>query len=83
LRELFRASGMPNGHPHMLRDTFAVHLLSAGVPLEEVSKALGHKSILITEKHYAPWVKSRQNRLDGLITGTWNTEPIPRLISSQ
>ena len=76
LRELFRASGMPNGYRDMLRDTYAVHLLSAGVPLEEVAKALGHKSIIITEKHYAPWVKARQNRLDGLITGTWERQAV-------
>jgi integrase/recombinase XerD len=71
LRQCFRAAGMPNGHPHQLRDTFACGLLTAGVPLEEVSKALGHKSIKVTEKHYAAWVKVRQNRLDDYITGTW------------
>jgi integrase len=30
---------------HRLRDTFAVDLLEKGVPLEEVSKLLGHESI--------------------------------------
>jgi integrase/recombinase XerD len=74
LRVLFRAAGMPEGHPHQLRDTFAVHLLSSGIPLEEVSKALGHASIRVTEKHYAPWVKARQNRLDSLIAGTWEKQ---------
>jgi integrase/recombinase XerD len=57
--------------PHCLRDTFACELLSAGVPMEEVSKALGHSSIKITEKHYSAWVKSRQERLDSLIMETW------------
>lgn len=56
---------------HRLRDTFAVDLLSKGVPLEEVSKLLGHKSIITTERHYARWVKGRQDRLDDLVTGTW------------
>src|SRR5579864_5879225 len=50
-------------HPHMLRDTFAVEMLLAGVPLEQVSILLGHKSVKITEKHYAPWVKARQQLL--------------------
>jgi integrase/recombinase XerD len=45
--------------------------LEKGVPLEEVSKLLGHTSIKTTEKHYAPWVKKRQNRLDELVTATW------------
>jgi len=47
-----------------LRDTFSVDLLERGVPLEEVSKLLGHSSTKVTEKHYAPWIKGRQDRLD-------------------
>jgi integrase/recombinase XerD len=55
---------------HRLRDTFAVDLLEKGVPLEEVSKLLGHES-KTTERSYAKWVKGRQDRLDSLVTGTW------------
>jgi len=72
LRQVFRAAKQPNGHPHQLRDTFAVNLLQNGVPLEEVSKLLGHESIKTTEKFYAKWVKPRQDRLDALVVGTWN-----------
>lgn len=74
LRKLFRASGIKEGHPHRLRDTFAVELLKQGVPLEDVSKALGHESIKTTERSYSPWVKARQDRLDDLIAGTWNAQ---------
>jgi integrase len=56
---------------HRIRDTFAVDLLEKGIPMEEVSKLLGHESIRTTEKHYAKWVKGRQDRLDALVTGTW------------
>lgn len=63
-RRLFLAAGLENFASHSLRDTFAVDLLSKGVPLEEVSKLLGHSSTKVTEKHYAPWVKLRQDRLD-------------------
>jgi integrase/recombinase XerD len=72
----FARAGLLNGghmKSHRLRDTFAVELLSKGVPMEEVSKLLGHDSILTTEKHYAKWVKSRQDRLDSLVTATWAT----------
>ena len=53
-----------NCHPHRFRDTFAVSLLLKGVSLDNVSKLLGHSSIKITERHYAPWVKARQEQLE-------------------
>ena len=49
-------------------------LLQNGVPLEEVSKLLGHETIKTTEKSYAKWMKARQDRLDSLVTGTWATK---------
>jgi integrase/recombinase XerD len=52
------------GHPHRFRDTFAVALLEGGVSIETVSVLLGHQSIRVTEKHYNPWVKTRQEALD-------------------
>lgn len=55
---------------HRLRDTFAVDLLSKGVGIEAVAKALGD-TVKTTEKHYAKWVKSRQDHLDSLVTATW------------
>jgi len=73
IRPLFEAAGVRSGHmvSHRLRDTFAVDLLQKGVPMEEVSKLLGHESIRTTEKSYAKWVKGRQDRLDALVTETW------------
>ncbi len=38
---------------HELRDTFASHLVMAGVPLLTVSRLLGHKDVRTTEKYYA------------------------------
>jgi integrase/recombinase XerD len=64
LAEVFRAAKITNGRSHRFRDTFAVSLLEVGVSLESVSALLGHKSIRITEKRYAPWVKTRQEALD-------------------
>ena len=61
-------------HPHMLRDTFAVELLLAGVPLERVSVLLGHQSVKVTEKHYTPWVRARQEQLESDVRRTWNTD---------
>jgi integrase len=64
LKKVFVLAGLPSGHPHQLRDTFAVELLDAGTPIEMVSILLGHTSIRVTEKHYAPWVKSRNDALE-------------------
>ncbi len=70
-RPLFKHIKMPNGHSHQLRHTAATEWLSAGIPVEEVSKLLGHTSIKTTEKHYGPWVKPRQVRLTKLVMATW------------
>jgi integrase len=39
--------------PHTLRHTFSISHLNAGVDLKIVSRWLGHKSVAVTEKHYA------------------------------
>lgn len=39
-------------HPHLLRHTFAVSSLNAGVPLEHVALSLGHKDSSTTYRHY-------------------------------
>jgi site-specific recombinase XerD len=49
---------------HMLRDTFAVEMLLAGVPLEKVSKLLTHESVTMTERYYAKWTSSRRQQLE-------------------
>ncbi len=70
----FEAAGIRcegNMVSHRLRDTFAVDLLGKGVSMEDVSKLLGHTTITTTEKHYAPWVASRQDRLTAVVTGSW------------
>ncbi|MHB8390591.1 MAG: tyrosine-type recombinase/integrase, partial [Acidobacteriaceae bacterium] len=60
LKKVFVIAGIENGHGHRFRDSFAVSLLAKGVPVHIVSVLLGHSSIKTTEKHYSPWVKSRQ-----------------------
>jgi integrase len=71
LKEVFRLAGIPDGHAHRFRDTFAVDLLMARVPMERVSVLLGHASVRVTEKHYAPWVRARQEQLEADVRGAW------------
>jgi len=76
LRRLFCLAGVPDGHAHRFRDTFAVELLLAGVRIERVSILLGHHSLKVTEKHYAPWVKARQDQLEADLRRIWDEEKI-------
>jgi integrase/recombinase XerD len=43
----------------------------AGVPLHEVSLLLGHTSVKTTEKHYAPYVKERAERMHANVSAAW------------
>jgi integrase/recombinase XerD len=65
------AAGVEGVRAHRFRDSFAVNRLNRGMRLEDVQKLLGHSSIRTTERYYAPFVKSRQDRLKGLVTSEW------------
>lgn len=75
-RRLCEIAGVRDGHPHRFRDTLAVELLLDGVPIERVAIVLGHSSIRITEKHYAPWVHARQAQLEADLAGAWGRDPV-------
>jgi len=74
LAEVSKGDG--NAVAHRFRDTFAVELLLAGVPIERVSILLGHQSVRITEKHYNPWVRSRQEQLEADVKRAWASDPL-------
>ena len=73
---LCEIAGVPGGHPHRFRDTLAVELLLDGVPMERVSILLGHSSVKITERHYAPWVRARQEQLEADLQRAWDRDPV-------
>jgi integrase/recombinase XerD len=76
LQTLFSLAGVSGGHAHRFRDTFAVELLLAGVPIERVSILLGHQSTKITERHYSPWTRSRQEQVEADLQRAWDRDPI-------
>jgi integrase/recombinase XerD len=79
LRKLFELAGISGGHAHRFRDTFAVELLLDKVPIDRVSVLLGHQSVRITEKHYSPWVRARQEQLEADLEGAWQRDPMALL----
>jgi len=81
-RRLFKIADLRNpdgslkrAHCHMFRDTFAVEMLLAGVPIDQVSILLGHASVRVTEKHYSPWVRARQDQLEKSVQSAWQLLP--------
>ena len=75
-RRLCEIAGVRNGHPHRFRDTLAVELLLAGIPIERVAIVLGHSSVKVTERHYAPWIQARQAQLEADVARVWRNDPI-------
>jgi integrase/recombinase XerD len=72
-QKLFASCQPPivGGHAHRFRDTFAIALLLKGAELSNVSILLGHSSVRVTERHYSPWIKARQESLEADVRRTW------------
>lgn len=77
LRKLFLLASVPGGHAHRFRHTFATDLLLAGVPLDRVATLLGHTNSKVTERHYAPWIRARQEQLEADVKRVWDQSLSP------
>jgi integrase/recombinase XerD len=73
---LFTIAGIPNGHSHQFRHTFARGLLSDGVPIERVSALLGHKTVQVTVRYYRHWVLERQPQAEADVARVWQHDPL-------
>jgi integrase/recombinase XerD len=82
LKRLFELAGVPGGHAHRFRHTFAKNLLMAGVPVERVAVLMGHRSQEITSKHYSAWVRERQEQLEEDVRRVW-AEKTPPIAAEQ
>jgi integrase/recombinase XerD len=80
LRAIGEAVGILNVHPHRLRDSFAVNRLNEGMLIQDVSKLLGHASVAMTERYYAPFVKSRKAALVAKSKRGRASQPDPKVV---
>ena len=81
LNHVAAAAGVKDFTPHRLRHTFAVELLLAKVPIQNVSTLLGHRSITITEQHYTQWNLARRDQLIQIVRETHAYDPLPELLN--
>jgi site-specific recombinase XerD len=75
LRHAAEGAGLDGLGWHVLRHTFASHLVLAGVPIRVVQELLGHASITMTERysHLAP--NTLQEAVSRLVTATLRPTP--------
>lgn len=68
-RRVSKKAGLPPVHPHMLRHTWATLMINRGVPLNYVSRALGHHSTAFTAGVYATAIpEAQRHNADALAT---------------
>jgi hypothetical protein len=42
--------------------------------MDRLSELLGNSSIKVTEKHYSPWVRARQEQLEAGVKRSWEND---------
>ncbi len=78
LRDICKAAGVTVLPCHATRHSYASLLISAGVPIPEVSKALGHASPAITMRVYAHVIDAKSRRGAAAIGGVLAPKQAPR-----
>lgn len=64
--------GIPNLHPHALRDSYAVAALRSGIDVKTVQNNLGHKSATMTLDCYAQYTDDAGKVGAELLSDYWN-----------
>lgn len=63
LEKFFEKNKMKSYNFHILRDTFAVRCLEAGMTVENLSYVLGHANVAITAERYKQFTGIKQERI--------------------
>lgn len=61
-QNILKALGLPKLRLHDIRHMLGTTLVQNGVPIQDISRMLGHSSITITEQRYAKTSKEQANR---------------------
>lgn len=75
LTAILRTAGLPIVSVHALRRSCAVAMLAGGASLFEVSRQLGHSTIVITERHYAGLATELRRRTAAALDAALGAEP--------
>ena len=78
LRQVCEDAGVTAHGPHSTRHTYATLALEAGVPLKEVSEALGHSSVAITASTYSHAIATRRRRAANAIGAVLVPKEVPK-----
>jgi integrase len=75
-RDAFRRqcakAGLPEGmHPHQMRHHFASALIAAGVPITDVSRWLGHRSLTLTYATYSHLMPASEDTARRALEAVW------------
>lgn len=79
LARIARQAGHDHLHPHLLRHATASLLSAAGVPLEDISDTLGHRSVSVTAQIYrhpiAPVRAAHRDAMTAIMSDEREAEP--------
>ncbi len=70
LRKVLKLAGV-KGHHHRFRHTFACRLLESGIPIERVSRLMGHSDSRVTSSTYSAWIRERQDAAEADVRASW------------
>jgi integrase/recombinase XerD len=71
LKRVFQLAAVARLPRNRFRETFAIDLLLAGLPIDRVSVLLGYSSVKVTGHHHAPWLRARQEQLEAHVRRSW------------
>jgi hypothetical protein len=57
-------------------------MLEEGKSLQAVADLLGN-TLAVTQKHYSPWNKRRQEQADADVRATWANDPLLKMLDTE